>query len=111
MSIHGDGLATRILRTWDDAAAFDIITHSATFRTFYNIGAHQERTVLSVAQDICNVVGRNAKEAITSIVIRGFVSIRKLPSTVQNFKPWDGFRKRAGRKVLEIPYSGTASKT
>lgn len=73
LSIHGDGLATRSYMHVDDAtAAFDIIMHLGDVSHIYNIGAHQERTILSVAQDICNVVGRNAKEAIMHVRDRAF---------------------------------------
>jgi len=73
ISIHGDGLATRSYMHVNDAAtAFDIILHCGHTSHIYNIGAHEERTVLSVAQDVCRLVGRDPEEAITHVRDRAF---------------------------------------
>ncbi len=73
LSIHGDGLATRSFMHVDDAAsAFDTILHHGDALNIYNIGAHEERTVLSVAHDICKVVGKDPSEAITHVDDRAF---------------------------------------
>ncbi len=73
ISLHGDGLATRsYMHVADAAAAFDILLHNAMTGEIYNIGAHEERTVLSVAQDICNIVGCNPSETITYVRDRAF---------------------------------------
>jgi len=71
--IHGDGLATRSYMHINDAAtAFDTILHHGKTSHIYNIGAHEERTVLSVARDICKLVGRDPEEAITHVRDRAF---------------------------------------
>jgi len=71
--IHGDGLATRsYMHVEDAAAAFDVILHEGEIFHIYNIGAHEERTVLSVAQDICRVLGRDPDETITHVRNRAF---------------------------------------
>ena len=73
LSIHGDGLATRSYMHVNDAAtAFDIILHRGQTSHIYNIGARQEHTVLSVAQDVWKVVGRDPKEASTHVRDRAF---------------------------------------
>lgn len=71
--IHGDGLATRSYMHVNDAAnAFDIILHRGQISHIYNIGAHEERTVVSVARDICKLVGRDSEETITHVRDRAF---------------------------------------
>ena len=71
--IHGDGLATRSYMHVDDAAsAFDVIVHCGDTSHIYNIGAEEERTVLSVAQDICSMLGRDSKKDITFVRDRAF---------------------------------------
>lgn len=73
ISIHGDGLATRsYMHVSDAASAFDVILHHGQFSHVYNIGAHEERTVLSVAQDVCKLAGRNSDEAIVHVRDRAF---------------------------------------
>lgn len=57
--IHGDGMATRSYMHVNDAAsAFDTILHKGTTKGVYNIGAQEERTEFSVAQDIGLLWGR-----------------------------------------------------
>ena len=73
ISLHGDGLATRSYMHVDDAAAaFDCILHRGTVSHVYNIGAHEERTVLSVARDICDILRRDPTETITHVRDRAF---------------------------------------
>ncbi len=73
ISIHGDGLATRSYMHVDDAAsAFDIILHKGKTFEVYNIGAHEERTVLSIASDICKLTGREPNHIITHVRDRIF---------------------------------------
>ena len=73
LSIHGTGLATRSYMHVDDAAsAFDIILHHGEASNIYNIGAHEERTVLSVARDICKILGRDSSTAIAHVRDRTF---------------------------------------
>lgn len=73
ISIHGDGLATRSYLHVDDAAsAFDTILHRGETSHIYNVGSHEEHTVLSVAKDICELVGRDAEEAIIHVRDRAF---------------------------------------
>ena len=73
IALHGDGLATRSYMHVDDAAsAFDFILHKGQTLQVYNIGAHEERTVLSVAEDVCELLGRDPKETITYVRDRAF---------------------------------------
>lgn len=73
ISLHGDGLATRSYMHVDDAAsAFDIIMHLGHTSHIYNIGAHEERTVLSVAKDVCRAVGCDPVETIKHVRDRAF---------------------------------------
>lgn len=49
--IHGDGQALRSYMYVTDAArAFDVLLHHGAVNSVYNIGAQEERTVLSVAK-------------------------------------------------------------
>jgi dTDP-glucose 4,6-dehydratase len=71
--IHGDGSATRsYMHVNDAAAAFDTILHRGETSQIYNIGGREERTVLSVAGDICKLHSRNPEESITYVDDRAF---------------------------------------
>lgn len=71
--IHGDGMATRSYMHVNDAAsAFDVILHKGGLREIYNIGAMQERTVLSVAHDIGKALGVELSGSITFVSDRKF---------------------------------------
>jgi len=71
--IHGDGLATRsYMHVYDAASAFDAILHKGETKGVYNIGAHEERTVLSVAQDIGNALGVDISSTISHVQDRKF---------------------------------------
>ena len=71
--IHGDGQATRSYMHVDDAAsAFDAILHKGSDKGVYNIGAHEERTVLSVAQDIGKSLGVDVSKMIVHVNDRKF---------------------------------------
>ena len=73
IAIHGDGLATRSYMHVDDAAAaFDCIMRRGEIGHVYNIGAHEERTVLSVARDICEHLKCDHNESITHVRDRAF---------------------------------------
>jgi len=73
LPIHGDGLATRSYMHVEDAAsAFDVILHKGEITHVYNIGAHEERTILSVAHDICKITGRNPDDSIVKVSDRAF---------------------------------------
>ena len=51
LPIHGNGSALRsFMHVFDAASAFDCILHNGESHSVYNIGAHEERTVLSVAK-------------------------------------------------------------
>lgn len=41
-------------------------------KAVYNIGAHEERSVLSVAKDICSAMGKDASESIVHVEDRKF---------------------------------------
>jgi len=71
--IHGDGMATRsYMHVYDAASAFEAILHKGELRGVYNIGAHEERTVLSVAQDIGKALGENISDTIVHVQDRKF---------------------------------------
>ena len=71
--IHGDGLATRsYMHVSDAASAFDAILHKGETKGVYNIGAHEERTVLSVAEDIGKSLGKDISQTITHVMDRKF---------------------------------------
>ena len=71
--LHGDGLSTRsYMHVHDAAAAFDVILHKGKLGNIYNIGAHEERTILSVARDICGLVGRDPNKHIKHVQDRAF---------------------------------------
>lgn len=57
-AVHGDGQAVRsYLYVEDVAAAFDVVLHKGQIGEVYNIGTQKERSVLSVASDICKHLG------------------------------------------------------
>lgn len=63
--IHGDGLAKRsYLHVSDTASAFDIILHEGKNCEVYNIGTSDERSVLSIARDVVDIVGDKSAEII-----------------------------------------------
>lgn len=71
--IHGDGTATRSYMHVDDAAsAFDVILHKGETAQIYNIGSREERTTLSVAQDVCALLGRSTSDSIEHVCDRAF---------------------------------------
>ena len=71
--IHGDGQATRsYMHIADAASAFDTILHKGELKGVYNIGAHEERTVLSVARDIGVALGVDIDKTITHVQDRKF---------------------------------------
>ena len=71
--IHGDGMATRsYMHVYDAASAFDKILHKGENRGVYNIGAHEERSVLSVAHDISKALGKDTSETIIHVQDRRF---------------------------------------
>jgi len=71
--IHGDGMATRsYMHVYDAASAFDTILHNGAIKGVYNIGAHEERTVLSVAQDIGQSLGKDISKTIVHVSDRKF---------------------------------------
>lgn len=71
--IHGDGLATRsYVHVQDAASAFDIILHKGEPERVYNIGAHEERTVLSIAQDIRKLLQISHGAPITHVRDRAY---------------------------------------
>ena len=71
--LHGDGMATRsYMHVADAASAFDSILHHGEDRGVYNIGAQEERTVRSVAEDICKELNLNADDVVTYVKDRQF---------------------------------------
>ena len=73
IALHGDGMATRsYMHVADAASAFDTILHKGHDSHVYNIGAHEERSVLSIARDICALTNRDANQTITYVKDRAF---------------------------------------
>ena len=73
ISIHGDGDATRSYMHVDDAgSAFDVILHRGTPAQIYNIGSREERTILSVARDVCKLLDRDPETTIEHVSDRAF---------------------------------------
>jgi len=73
IAIHGDGSATRSYMHVDDASsAFDVILHRGTTAQIYNIGSREERTVLSVARDVCGLLDRDPETTIEHVSDRVF---------------------------------------
>lgn len=73
VSLHGDGLATRsYMHVLDAARAFDVVLHKGKLHNVYNIGADEERTVLSVAQDVCRICDRDPIKSISYVRDRAF---------------------------------------
>jgi len=71
--IHGDGFAKRsYMHVQDAVAAFDVILHKGQNAHVYNIGVGEERTVLSIARDICATFDRDPNETITHVCDRNF---------------------------------------
>jgi dTDP-D-glucose 4,6-dehydratase len=64
-AVHGDGQAVRsYLYVEDVAAAFDTVLHKGQIGEVYNIGTQIERSVVSVAEDICSHFGLPGTKAI-----------------------------------------------
>ena len=75
--IHGHGMATRsYMHVYDAASAFDTILHKGAIKGVYNIGAHEERTVLSVAQDIGKSLGKDISKTIVHDRLRDVLAER-----------------------------------
>jgi len=73
IALHGDGMSTRSYMHVDDAAsAFDVIFRKGELFHVYNIGAREERTVLSVAQDVCRLLNRDPEMTIMHVRDRAF---------------------------------------
>lgn len=71
--IHGDGKATRsYMHVSDAAAAFDSILHFGSLGEVYNIGAQEEREVLSVATDVARMCGKDPSKLIRHVQDRKF---------------------------------------
>ena len=71
--IHGNGENTRsYMHAHDAAAAFDVILHHGKPMQVYNIGAHQERSVVSVARDICHLMNVDFNSNIEHVTDRAF---------------------------------------
>ena len=108
--IHGDGRATRSYMHVDDtSSAFDYILHKGDIHQVYNIGTHEERTVLSVAQDVCTLVGKDPTGSIDFVPDRAFndrryfIDCSKLLNLGwRQSKPWEqGLRETANWYLTE----------
>jgi UDP-glucose 4,6-dehydratase len=77
LPVHGEGKAVRSYLYIDDVVeAFDIILHMGKAGETYNIGTKKERSVMDVAEEICNVFGLNKEETIQFAEDRPFNDCR-----------------------------------
>lgn len=73
LPIHGDGLGTRsYLHVSDAVSAFATILDRGVLGEVYNIGTAQERTTLSVAEDICAQFNLDPETSIEFVQDRPF---------------------------------------
>lgn len=73
LPVHGTGLVTRsYLYVEDVAEAFDIILHRGVTGETYNVGSERERSVLDVARDICNCLGKDFDALVEHVDDRRF---------------------------------------
>lgn len=73
LPIHGDGMSMRsYLHVQDVARAFELILFKGVVGEIYNIGTQQERSVLSVAEDIAAHFGRDPKSSVMHVKDRAF---------------------------------------
>ena len=97
--IHGDGQATRSYMHVDDAARRSTsILHKGSDKGVYNIGAHEERTVLSVAQDIGKSLGVDVSKMIVHVNDRSLTT-GGTSSTAPSSTRSGGRRTCPGRKA------------
>jgi len=77
LPVHGKGDAVRSYLYIDDVVeAFVIILHMGKTGETYNIGTKKERSVMDVAEEICNVFGLNKEETIQFVEDRPFNDCR-----------------------------------
>jgi UDP-glucose 4,6-dehydratase len=73
LPIHGDGAAKRSYMYVSDVAnAFDVILHNGETWNIYNIGTSEERSIMSVAEDVCEIAGCVAEQMIQLVDDRAF---------------------------------------
>ena len=73
LCIHGAGTQTRNYLYIDDVVnAFDLMLHHGLPGNAYNIGTDFERDVLSVAQDVCGLLGRDPDACIQHVADRHY---------------------------------------
>lgn len=73
IALHGDGSTLRsYMHVSDAASAFDVVLHYGKTGQVYNIGAKEERTIKSVAEDVCNLMNKNTDENIFQVRDRAF---------------------------------------
>ena len=73
LPVHGNGSAKRsYMYVSDVASAFDVILHKGQTTNIYNIGTHEERSIMSVAQDVCELAGHVAEQMIECVDDRAF---------------------------------------
>lgn len=73
LPVHGDGEVTRsYLHVSDVVRAFDIILHFGKDGEVYNIATDDERSVLSVAHDICAHTGQSSEDLIEHVADRAY---------------------------------------
>jgi len=65
MPVHGNGLQQRSYMFVDDVArAIGIVLTRGKIGEVYNIGTEEERTVMSVAKDICSIYGLESDKQV-----------------------------------------------
>jgi dTDP-D-glucose 4,6-dehydratase len=67
----------------DAASAFDGILHRGTPAQIYNIGSREERTILSVARDVCKLLDRDPETTIEHVSDR--TTTEDISSIAQSF--------------------------
>ena len=73
LPIHGDGSNVRSYLYCEDVAeAFDVVLHKGAIGHVYNIGTKKERSVLDVAEQVCNMFRVDSKQAINFVHDRPF---------------------------------------
>jgi dTDP-D-glucose 4,6-dehydratase len=98
IAIHSDGDATRLYMHVDDASsAFDVILHSGATAQIYIIGSREEQTIVSDAQDVCELLNRDPETTIE--YVSDSLQQRKIfHRLLEAFGAWMATRKVMGRR-------------
>lgn len=73
LPVYGNGMNARSYLYCDDVAdAFDVVLHKGEAGQVYNISAAKERKAIEVARDICEILGVDARKAVSFVEDRPF---------------------------------------